>query len=167
MLRRRGRVVPVALVVLVLAAAMAGCATPGASRPTGATPPAALAGHPLIGTWSTDVTRADLAAGGVTDPGVQNENSGRFLWTIAADGTWTQVQQSLDGSPVNNPVFRGTFVVDGDQLIMTTEFPEAYRDSGLHYTWAIEGDEVRFDLLDPPDPVLPLVIETHPWKRAG
>lgn len=166
---------PSGLVVLAAAIAgtlLAGCASPGASGPgasqrNGGTPPAGLAGHPLLGTWTTDVTRADLAAGGISDPGAQNENSGRFLWTFAADGTWTQVQQSLDGAPVNNPVFRGTFVIDGDQLIATTEFPEAYRDSGLHYTWSIDGDEVRFDLLDPPDPVLPLIVETHPWTRAG
>jgi hypothetical protein len=166
-----------AVAAAIAGAALAGCASPGASSPgasspgappaTGATPPVPLAGHPLLGTWTTDITRADLAAGGVPDSGVQNENSGRFLWTFAADGTWTQVQQSLDGAPVNNPVFRGTFTIDGDQLTATTEFPQAYRDSGLHYTWTIDGDEVRFDLLDPPDPVLPLIVESHPWTRAG
>jgi hypothetical protein len=152
---------------LVLAAGVAACATPGASPPADATPPAALAGHPLVGAWTVDVTRADLAAGGIADPNAQNENSGRFVWTFAADGTWTQVQQSLDGAPVNNPVFQGTFTVDGDQLVMTTQFPEEYRDDGLHYTWVVEGEEARFDLLDPPDPMLPLIVETHPWKRAG
>ena len=155
------------LATLVLLAAVAGCATPSSSTPPAATAPGALAGHPLLGAWTADVTKADLAAGGIADPGAQNENSGRFVWTFAADGTWTQVQQSLDGAPVNNPVFRGTFTVDGDQLVMITEFPEQYRDDGLHYTWAVEGDEVRFDLLDPPDPVLPLIVETHPWKRSG
>jgi hypothetical protein len=165
------------LEVLVLVAVVAACATPGPSTPPGGTAPggtahggttpAALADHPLLGAWTVDITRADVAAGGITDPGTQNENAGRFVWTFSADGTWTQVQQSLDGAPVNNPVFQGTFTIVGDQLVMITEFPEQYRDDGLHYTWAVEGDEARFDLLDPPDPVLPLIVETHPWKRAG
>lgn len=166
-----GRIVPLSLGLVVVVIALAGCGQPGASpipsTPIGATPPASLAGHPLIGMWTVDVTEADLAAGGIADPGGQNENSGRFTWTFAADGTWTQVQQRLDGAPINSPVFQGTFVVDGEQLIATTEFPEQYRDSGLHYTWAVDGDEARFDLLDPPDQVLPLIVETHPWRRAS
>jgi hypothetical protein len=137
--------------------------TPGAAAGSGAIP----GGHPLVGTWTVDVTRADLAAGGIADPGTQNENSGRFTWTFAPDGTWTSIQQSLDGAPINSPVFRGTYVVDGNTLIATTAFPEQYADEGLHYSWAVTGDEVRFDLLDPPDPVLPIIVETHPWRRGG
>ena len=141
----------------------AAAATPGAASGSGAIP----AGHPLIGTWTVDVTRADLAAGGITDPGAQNENSGRFIWTFAPDGTWTSIQQSLDGAPINNPVFRGTYLVDGETLIVKTAFPEQYADEGLHYAFAVTGDEVRLDLLDPPDPVLPIIVETHPWRRGG
>lgn len=157
---------------LVLAATLAGCGGPGASGgPDASGGPGGSsvipAGHPLIGTWTVDVSRADFAAAGVTDPGPQNENSGRFLWTFAPDGTWTQVQQSLDGAPVNNPIFRGTYTFEGDTLVATTTFPTQYADDGLHYTWVITGDEVQFDLLDPPDPILPIMIETHPWKRTG
>ena len=165
--RRLGRVV-LGLVVLGLAAL--GCATPGASPSTasvGGTPPASLAGHPLLGAWTVEVTKADLAAAGVSDPGAQGENSGRFTWTFAPDGTWTSVQESLDGSPVINPIFRGTFVVDDSTLIATTTFPAQYADAGLHYAWAVEGDELRLDLTDPPDAVLPVIVETHPWHRAG
>lgn len=137
--------------------------TPASAAGSGAIP----AGHPLIGTWTVDVTRADLAAGGVADPGTQNENSGRFIWTFAPDGSWTSIQQSLDGAPINNPVFRGTYLVDGETLIVKTAFPEQYADEGLHYAFAVTGDEVRLDLLDPPDPVLPIIVETHPWRRGG
>ena len=113
------------------------------------------------------MTRADLAAGGIADSATQNENSGRFSWTFAPDGTWTSIQQSLEGAPINSPVFRGTYVVDGETLIAKTTFPEQYADEGLHYTFAVTGDEVRFDLLDPPDPLLPIIVETHPWRRGG
>ena len=143
------------------AGATAGTIAPAAS---GAAIPATF---PLLGAWTTSITKADLAAGGITDPNAQNENSGKFTWTFAADGTWTQVQESLDGSPINSPVFQGTYTVDGTSIVATTTFPEQYRDDGLRYDFVLEGDAVRFDLLDPPDPVLPVIVETHPWTRAG
>ena len=158
------------LLTAAVTAAVAGCATggvgsstPAASAGGGGSPAAAL---PLHGTWTTSITKDDLAAKGVSDPGLQNENSGRFQWTFAPDGTWTSVQQSLDGSPINGPVFQGTYVVAGDQLVSTTTFPEQYRDAGLHYTWAIDGANLVLDILDPPDPMLPVVVEAHPWTRV-
>ncbi len=161
----------VALALVLLGGVAAACSRPGS---TGASSPAAPIGstiipadHPLLGTWTVEVTRADLAAGGVAEPGLQNENSGRFSWTFASDGTWTDIQQSLDGAPITNPIFRGTYTFEGDTLVAVTTFPAQYADEGLHYTWVITGDEVRFDLLDPPDPILPITIETHPWKRTG
>ena len=172
-----GRVALQAAALAVVAVAAAGCGGstgptgPGGSAATGSSAAsgsgAIPAGHPLIGAWTVDVTRADFAAGGITDPGAQNENSGRFTWTFAPDGTWTSIQQSLDGAPINSPIFRGTYSIEGDTLIAKTAFPEAYADEGLHYTFAITGDEVRFDLLDPPDATLPIIVETHPWRRGG
>jgi hypothetical protein len=167
---QRPRQIDLAATILGAALALAACggqaaSTPGLSAATGTG--ASLAGRPLVGTWTTTVTKEDLAAGGITDPALQNENSGHFSWTFGADGTWTAVQQSLDGSPITNPVFRGTYTVDGDGLVMTTTFPTDYRDNGLHYTWAIAGNAIRFDILDAPDPLLPLVVEAHPWTRAS
>jgi hypothetical protein len=159
------------VVASVATIAIAACGGPGASGGSATTPPtgsgAIPADHPLIGTWTTDVTRADMAAAGISDPAGQNENSGRFTWTFAPDGTWTQVQESLDGAPVMNPIFRGTYTVDGASFVMVTTFPPEYADAGLHYRWALEGDAMRFDLLDPPDATLPIIVETHPWARAG
>ena len=161
-----------AIALLVLAGATVGCGGPastgGASAPAGPMGSGAIpAGHPLVGTWVTEVTRGDLAAGGIAEPGLQNENAGRFTWTFAPDGTWTSIQQSLDGAPVNSPVFRGTYTLEGDTLVATTAFPAQYADTGLHYTWSVDGDEARFDVLDPPDPIMPVVVETHPWRRGG
>jgi hypothetical protein len=144
-----------------------GCGS-GTSGPTGSpTGTSAAASSPLVGAWVTSITKADLAAAGVTDPGLQNENSGRFIWTFEPDGSWTSVQESLDGSPLNNPVFRGTYTVDGSSLVAITEFPAEFRDAGLHYTFTLEGSSVRFDILDPPDPMLPAIVETHAWTRAS
>src|SRR5690242_2363760 len=150
----------IAWLVLACAAGSSGTAAPPAN-PTG------TSGSALVGSWLVSITKADVAAAGVTDPGLQNENSGAFTWTFSADGTWTQIQVSLDGSPIGNPVYRGTYTVSGDSLVATTTFPDEYRDSGLHYTFAIDGSSVRFDLLDPPDKLLPIIVETHPWTRAS
>jgi hypothetical protein len=170
---QRSRRVDVATTIVAAALALAACgggaaSTPGTSAATAnTTTGATLAGNPLVGAWTTAVTKQDLEGGGITDPAARNENSGRFTWTFGPDGTWTAVQESLDGSPINNPIFRGTFTVDGSSLVMTTVFPAEYRDEGLHYTWSIAGDALTLDVLDPPDPILPLVVESHPWIRAS
>jgi len=148
---------------------IAGCGTSSAGT-TGAARSGASSGVPssgsLVGTWTTTVTKADLAAGGMTDPGLQDENSGTFRWTFDPAGSWTEVQQSLDGSPIRNPVFRGTYVVQGGTLIATTNFPTEFKDAGLHYTWSISGSELRLVVLDPPDPSVSLITESHPWTRV-
>jgi hypothetical protein len=157
--------------LLAICSLLAACGSPGRAGSGSSTAPTAAsavpADFPLLGSWTVDITKDDLEAGGISDPLVRNENSGRFTWTFSSDGTWTEVQESLDGSPVVNPIFRGTFRVNGATMTATTTFPDAYKDTGLHYTWTVAGDEARLDLLDPPDPILPLIVETHPWKRAG
>jgi len=78
------------------------------------------------------------------------------------------VQVSLLDAPVLNPVFGGTFRVNGDRLVAITEFPEQYRDAGIAYTWRLEPDgSVRFEVVDPPDPIIAVVTNTHPWVRAN
>jgi hypothetical protein len=163
---RRGHMTP-AFAGLALALTLAACggaasAPPGTAGPTGA--PAS--GTPLLGAWVTEISKADFTAAGLTDPGMQNENSGRFTWTFGADGTWTQVQESLDGSPIMTPIFKGTYTVEGDALLVTTTFPEQYADDGLRYTWALAGDALTLQLHNPPDPLLPVVVESHPWSRV-
>jgi hypothetical protein len=113
------------------------------------------------------VTRADLAAKGISDVHGQDENSGTFTWTFAADGTWSSVQTSVDGAPIANPVFRGTWTGGPGTLVVTTIFPPEYADNGLHFTWKIEDGKLSLRVLDPPDPVMPLIVETHPWVRAS
>jgi len=152
------------LQLLALAGVLVACTgnpSAGSSRPAGGS-----AGSALVGAWATTITRNDLTAAGITEVGLLNENSGKFTWTFAPDGTWTSTQESLDAAPIYSPVFRGTYTVDGSSLVAVTTFPEQYRDSGLHYTFTIEGSSVRFDVLDAPDTILPVIVETHPWTRA-
>jgi hypothetical protein len=155
---------------------VAGCSGSGASQAPAAASGApsrsaigvpAPSGFPLIGSWTTSITKDDLRAAGITDPGLLNENSGRFVWTFAQDGTWTNVQQSLDGSPIRAPVFRGHYTVDGPILVAVTEFPPEYRDAGLRYRWALDNGQVRFELLNPPDPIAPVIASAHPWTAGS
>ena len=77
------------------------------------------------------------------------------------------VQQSLDGSPIRAPVFRGHYTVDGPILVAITEFPPEYRDAGLRYRWALDNGQVRFELLNPPDPIAPVIVSAHPWTAGS
>jgi len=159
-----------ALGALAVAFAAAGCsagsATPSPGSP-GVSHEPAPSGFPLLGAWTTTITRDDLNAGGVTDPGLLNENSGRFTWAFEPDGTWRSVQESLDGAPIMSPAFEGYFTVTDGIIEATTTFPLQYADDGLHYEFTLDGDAVTFDVLDPPDPILPVIIETHPWTRVS
>lgn len=155
-----------AIVAGSLLLAVAGCGSSGSAGPTAEPSGSSGPGAELLGAWVTTITRDDLRAGGLTDAGLLNENSGTFTWTFEADGTWTQVQVSLDDAPINAPVFSGTWRVEGGDLVMVTEFPEQYRDEGLHFDYAVDGGSATFDLLDPPDPILPIVVEAHPWTRG-
>lgn len=154
----------IALTLFVAACAQTSTATDepgGSSRGSVAAP----SGFPLVGSWTSTITSEDLKAAGFTDPGAVQENTGRFTWTFEADGTWRQTQVSLTDAPVLNPVFSGTFSVADAVLIVSTAFPEQYRDEGLHYTWQIAADgSVSFRLQDPPDPMLPAIVEAHPWQ---
>jgi hypothetical protein len=152
-----------AVAIVVVTLSMAGCSAAASSTPL----PSGSSGLPLIGSWTTTITKDDLRAAGITDPGLLNENSGRFIWTFLPDRTWTVVQQSLDGSPVRQPVFRGHFTLDGPILVAVTEFPAEFRDNGLRYRWTLANGEVRFELLNPPDPIASIVVGTHPWKAGS
>lgn len=159
------------LVVAILLVACACVGRPVASPASDRPAPTRLAGpsnFPLIGSWVTTITPEDLEAAGIVDPGAQHENAGRFTWTFDPDGTWRAVQVSLDDAPIVTPVFQGTYVVDGDGVVVTTTFPEQYRDAGLRYSWQANQDgSVTFRLPNPPDLVLQVVVEAHPWQPTS
>jgi hypothetical protein len=162
------RALVLSVAVMLVAAACAGLGGLGGPARSGPSPLPAPAGFPLTGAWTTTITREDLRAGGVTEPGLLNENSGRYTWVFEADGTWRTVSESLDGATIMNPVFAGTYVVEDGVVIATTDFPDIYRDEGLRYRFELNADgSVRFDLRQPPDPSLPIIVETHPWQRAN
>ena len=152
-------------VALLVTVVVAGCsALDGA--PSGSHP-ATQGGSPLVGTWQTTLTKDDLKGGGISDPGLLNENAGRFTRTFLADGTWTSAQESLDGSSIHNPVWRGPYTVEGDEIRLQIDFPSEYQGETERYRWVIDGNELRMTMLEPSDdPLARLINERHPWTRT-
>jgi len=150
-------------IALVLVVGCSAGASPAASPvPSNAPSAAAVPDGFPIGTWVVTITEADLRAAGITEPAGIRENSGTFTRTYAADGTWTVVQSSSE--PVAMPVFRGTWRASGpNELEETTTFPPEYAGDAVRFTWAREGANLVLRVVNPPDPILPVVTEAHPW----
>lgn len=151
---------------VAVALASAACGPLAAGIDGSPAPTIADAELPLVGTWISEITHDDLRAGGITEAGLLDENSGRFTWTFNADGTWTQVQESLDGASIGAPVFEGLYEVDGTEFIQRTTFPEEYSGDRLVFAWRIEDGSLHVDLTNPPDQILPVLMEAHPWSPA-
>jgi hypothetical protein len=161
----------------IVAAIFAACSTtPGAtSRTSGPSPadsvasPSSTIGLPdgfPIGSWTTTLTEADLRAGGITSEGELGENAGVFTTTFAADGTWTSTQDT--DAAVKWPVFRGAWTATGaDSFSQRTDFPADFAGDVVDFTWKVEGGDLLLEVVNPPDPILPIVVETHPWKPAS
>lgn len=151
------------VVAALLFAVLAGCGAVGGS--TSPTVPPLPQDFPL-GSWTVTITEQDLRDAGITDPGMLAENTGVFTKTYATDGTWTVAQET--DAPIRWPVFRGTYQATGpNQIEEETTFPEDYAGDVVRFTWARDGANVRFMVVDPPDPVLPILTETHPWQPAA
>lgn len=164
--------------LLAVASFFAACSSaPGATTTASAEPSAAPAASvaastgPLpsgfpIGSWSTVITPADLRAGGVTGEGEIGENAGTFTLTMSPDGTWSTAQAAE--VPLRWPVFKGTWTANGaDGFTQVTTFPQDYAGDVVDFTWKVENGSLVLNVVDTPDPLLPIIIETHPWQPAG
>jgi hypothetical protein len=163
----RASVIRSSTTTLLVAVLLLGCSSlvggPGGSH--GATPPPGVG---IVGTWQTTITKDDLRRAGISDPGLLNENAGRFTRTFLADGTWTIAQESLDASPIHNPVWRGTYAIEGDEIRVLIEFPPEGAGDTERYRWAVDGNELRLTLLEPTDdPLARVGTESHPWTRTN
>jgi hypothetical protein len=166
-------------VMLIAAAILTACssATPGSTAASPSTAPAASgsaialpSGFP-VGTWTTTITEEDLAAVsdeslasiGMSRDNLNNENTGVFTTTFGPDGTWSTVQDT--DQPVRWPVFRGTFTPVGDDAFdQVTTFPPDFAGDVIRFTWRIEAGQLHLAVPDPPDPVLGVITEAHPWS---
>lgn len=156
--------------VAVGCTAAAGPSSPAAvpSGPPTVAPSAAAAAVPIpadfpLGSWTSIITKDDLRAGGVTEAGLLQENAGTFTQTFNSDGTWIGAQVSTE--VVNLPVFRGTFRVTGDHRFeQTTTFPPEYAVEVVGFTWQLVNGALIMGVPNPPDPMLKVVTEAHPWQ---
>jgi hypothetical protein len=157
------------ILIIGLTAMVAGCVgAPGPSRampePSGQVPSLASLpeGFP-VGSWTSTITEQDLRQAGMTEDGLIKENAGVFITTFGPDGTWS-TSQATD-APIRWPLFRGTFTVAGDGLIdQTTTFPPEYAGDVVRFTWRMEDGALVLGVPQPPDPVLKILTETHPWQ---
>jgi hypothetical protein len=174
--------IAIAVAAIIATATVAGCSS-GLTPSTAASPSTAAApsgsamalpaGFP-IGTWTTTITAEDLekvddgflSSIGMSRENLVKENSGTFTTTFAADGTWSTVQDT--DQPVKWPVFRGTFTPVGDDAFdQTTSFPPDFAGDVVRFTWRTADGQLHLTVPDPPDPILPVLTESHPWVPAG
>jgi hypothetical protein len=165
------------LLATLLAALIAACGATGSSAESSAPSTASSVAIPAefpVGTWSTTITaddleavnEEDLATIGMSRADLVKENSGTFTTTFGADGTWSTVQET--DQPVRWPIFRGTFVATGDDSFdQVTTFPPDFAGDVVGFTWRVEDGMLHLQVVNPPDPVLPVLTESHPWSPAG
>jgi hypothetical protein len=170
-----------AILIVVATMTLLGCSvgTPATAAPASAAASpngSALAlpsGFP-IGAWTTTISAEDLAkvsdeslAGiGMSRDNLVRENTGVSTTTISADGTWSTVQDT--DTEVKWPVFRGTFTPVGDDAFdQATTFPPDFAGDVVRFTWRMEDGQLHLAVPDPPDPVLGVVTEAHPWSPVG
>ena len=118
-----------------------------------------------FGSWTTTIAREDLQAAGIPDEGLA-ENAGDITLTMSEDGSWQTTQVSeVD---LRWPIFRGTWVATGsDGFRQDTTFPPDFAGDSVNFTWKIKDGALVLKVVNPPDPVLPILMETHPWQPAG
>jgi hypothetical protein len=165
--------------ILAVTAILSACAA-GPPGSTSGAPPAvsgsaiALPSGFPVGTWTTTITADDLAAVsdeslatiGMSRDNLVKENTGVFTTTLAADGTWSTVQDT--DAQVKWPVFRGTYTPVGDDAFdQVTTFPPDFAGDVVRFTWRAEGGKLHLTVPDPPDPVLRALTEAHPWSPVG
>ncbi len=168
----------IGLALLLGAGAILSACTPGApgssaAPATGGSAIALPSGFP-VGTWTTTITAEDLEAVsdeslatiGMSRDDLVKENGGVFTMTLAADGTWSTVQDT--DAQVKWPVFRGTFTPVGtDAFDQATSFPPDFAGDVVRFTWRTSDGKLHLTLPDPPDPILPVITESHPWSPVG
>lgn len=169
------------LALSLIAASVSACGSAGTVTSAAVSPPPSPAGSALalppgfpIGTWTSTITAEDLEAVsdeslatiGMTRDNLVNENAGTFTTTFAADGTWSTVQDT--DRPVKWPVFRGTLSPVGDDAFdQVTTFPPDFAGDIVRFTWQTVDGQLLLTVPDPPDPVLGVIMEAHPWSPAG
>lgn len=93
------------------------------------------------------------------------ENAGEYTLTLAAE-RWQLRQAALSGCVAQTPFYSGDWRLDGDQIVMHWD---SVRGCSLDstYAWKLEGQSLRFTLVD--DDCLPRIVmfKSLPWTRQA
>ena len=46
-------------------------------------------------------------------------------------------------------------------------FPTDFAGDVVNFTWKIEDGSLILKVVNPPDHILPIIMESHPWQPAG
>jgi hypothetical protein len=114
------RLIKRVILAIVVVASVAACA----EHPVTVPPDVAAAASPAppgfpAGTYRLDVVDERL----------------RMTWTLAADGTYLEVDERFDRAPQPGPVFYGTYSVDGTELTLDVANPGA---TPVTFAWDVD-----------------------------
>jgi hypothetical protein len=148
---------------MLIAVGVAGAAV--ATGAAGATRiPGGLAPKPLIGTWRTTLTSADLHR--FTGP-----DTARSWTLIVVNAKYLSYPRALGFGPTGSGRDSVPFGVSGHRIYLA-----CLDDSGIvaghaTYTWSITNGSLRFTRVAEPckDPVLRdriVILTSHPWRKA-
>jgi predicted small lipoprotein YifL len=138
-------------------------ATMPSAVPTAA--PAAASDHAqaLLGAWTATVTKEDLLRV-VPDYKREHlcENSGIFVWTFNADGTFSGDQPAaLEGCPKpEQPHLEGTWSTQGNLITLGKGSPEE-----MVYEWTVKDDMLSFTYRSGGCIPCRATDTANPWKR--
>ena len=138
-------------------------AGPVPSRPTFPPAPTPALGDFPLGTYTTTLTRDDVKNAGFPSEHDMDENAGFFTLDVNDDGTWRFVQTS--NVPLENPVFQGTFAVDGDQIAFRVIEPLEFNTEVDTVTWKLIGKTMLFTWVGPDQGLSTLIWTKHPWTK--
>ena len=85
-----------------------------------------------------------------------------LAWRFEADGRWAEIP--LEGAPVGARPIRGRFTIEGDELIITTDYPPGFGAS--RHAWRMDGDNLWTTYLSsdlPEDADWFAMLDPSPW----
>lgn len=162
----------IAPLLVLLVVALAGCSGPTViTEPTEAPvveplPDVVLTNADLNGTYVVVITADDLAATGVTDPELVEQQAGTWTWTLE-DGRFEYLQES--DAEIELPEGSGRYEVEIDTYI------HSWSDEEGAFTVAtvavLPDGSLSFSDIEDGDPQYQGVSEAlfgaHPWERVG
>jgi hypothetical protein len=134
-------------IVLATGVLVAAC---GSSAPPPSDHAVGASGFPL-GTFSKELSDPEL--GRV-----------RLVWDFEPDGRYAEIPLALDGQTMKAPTVRGRYTVDGETVMIATDYPPDWGTS--RHGWRMDGDVLWTVFLEsdvPDDKDWFEALDSRPW----